>query len=270
MLTITPPEEKSLGVYAIVRKIQNVFKSPRALFIIEVMEMKKKNVTAIILAAGSGRRMGGGISKQFISIKGRKILAYTVEVFEKADCIKEIILVTAQESLLEVEELAREEKWKKITAFVIGGKERQESVMNGLSRISVESEIIVIHDGVRPFITEEIIEESIEVALEMGACIVGVPVKDTIKVCNDQALVKNTPKRDELWQIQTPQTFQKELILHGYQEAMKNKYLGTDDSSVIERLNHPVQVITGSYKNIKITTQEDLFIAKQFLDGGSI
>ena len=221
--------------------------------------------TAVIVAAGKGRRMGTEVSKQFLPLCGKEILAHSVEKFEKADNIREIVLVTGEDSLQDVREMAQEYGWKKIVSVVTGGKERQDSVWNGLQAVSADTDIVLIHDGVRPFVTEDILNQSIETAVEMGGCVAGVPAKDTIKVCNGENISVATPDRSTLWQIQTPQTFQKDLIMQAYQKAKVEGFVGTDDASLAEYSGCPVKVIMGSYRNIKITTKEDLIIGEAFL-----
>ena len=221
--------------------------------------------TAVIVAAGKGKRMGTEISKQFLPLGGKEILAHTVKKFEKAEKIRDIILVTGEDSLQDVQEMAQEYGWEKIRAIVAGGKERQDSVWNGLQEVSEDTEIVLIHDGVRPFVTEDILNGSIETALEMGGCVAGVPAKDTIKVCNRENIAVATPDRSTLWQIQTPQTFRRERIIKAYEQAKADGFVGTDDASLAEHSGYPVKVIMGSYRNIKITTKEDLLIGEAFL-----
>lgn len=221
--------------------------------------------TAVIVAAGKGKRMGTEISKQFLPLGGKEILAHTVQKFEKAKNIRDIILVTGADSLQDVQEMAQEYGWEKIVSIVAGGKERHDSVWNGLQQVAADTEIILIHDGVRPFVTEDILNISIETALEMGGCVAGVPAKDTIKVCDGENIAIATPDRNALWQIQTPQTFRKERIVKAYEQAKEDGFVGTDDASFAEHCGYPVKVIMGSYRNIKITTKEDLIIGEAFL-----
>ena len=209
--------------------------------------------------------MGTERSKQFLPLCGKEILAHTVEKFEKAACIRDIILVTGRDALQDVRQMAEEYGWKKIISVTEGGRERQDSVFLGLQQVPQDTEIVLIHDGVRPFVTEEILERSIAAAIRAGGCVAGVPAKDTIKVCNAEGFAVATPDRNTLWQIQTPQTFRRKEILSAYEAAKKDGFLGTDDASVAERSGFPVQVIMGSYRNIKITTKEDLLIGMAFL-----
>ena len=221
--------------------------------------------TAVIVAAGKGRRMGTEISKQFLPLGGKEILAHTVEKFEQAACIRDIILVTGKDSVQDVRQMAQEYGWKKIISVTEGGRERQDSVFLGLQKVPQDTEIVLIHDGVRPFVTAEILERSIAAAEETGGCVAGVPAKDTIKVCNAEGFAVATPDRSTLWQIQTPQTFRRTEILAAYEAAKADGFLGTDDASVAEYSGFPVRVILGSYRNIKITTKEDLLIGAAFL-----
>lgn len=221
--------------------------------------------TAVIVAAGKGKRMGTEISKQFLPLCGKEILAHTVEKFEKAACIRDIILVTGGDALQDVRQMAQEYGWKKIISVTEGGKERQDSVFLGLQQVPQDTEIVLIHDGVRPFVTEEILERSIAAAKETGGCVAGVPAKDTIKVCDAEGFAIATPDRSTLRQIQTPQTFRRKEILAAYEKAKADGFLGTDDASVAEHSGFPVRVIMGSYSNIKITTKEDLLIGAAFL-----
>ena len=151
--------------------------------------------TAVIVAAGKGKRMGTEISKQFLPLGGREILTHSVEKFERAEHIRDIILVTGEDSLQDVRDMKTEYGWKKVVSVVAGGKERQDSVWNGLQAVSDDTDIILIHDGVRPFVTEEILIRSIETALEMGGCVAGVPAKDTIKVCDGVSLIAVVGRR---------------------------------------------------------------------------
>ena len=224
--------------------------------------------TAVIVAAGKGKRMGTEISKQFLPLCGKEILSHTVEKFEKAANIRDIVLVTGMESLEDVQDMVQEYGWKKIVSVTAGGKERQDSVWNGLLEVSADTEIVLIHDGVRPFVTEDILNLSIETALEMGGCVAGVPAKDTIKVCDAENIAVATPDRSTLWQIQTPQTFRRNLIVKAYETAKKDGFMGTDDASLAEHSGYPVKVIMGDYRNIKITTKEDLLIGEAFLKEG--
>lgn len=221
--------------------------------------------TAILVAAGQGKRMGTQMSKQFLPICGKEILAWTVEVFEKSPYIQKIIIMASEDGFSDIMALCQKYNWQKIQSIELGGKERQDSVSNGLAVLDEKTEIVVIHDAVRPFVTDEMIGNSIEAAMAYGSAVIGVPVKDTIKVCDAEGIAVQTPERKTLWQIQTPQTFLKNVIVPAYENAAKEGYIGTDDASVAEFAGQRVKVIMGSYRNIKITTPEDLCIAQAFL-----
>lgn len=226
---------------------------------------KNLRCTAIIMAAGKGKRMQTAVSKQFLPVCGKEILAWTVDVFEKSPLVDKILLMASADGKEDVQNLWNAYGWKKVTAVLEGGKERQNSVANGLAAVEKDTDIVLIHDGVRPFVTEEMIVDSIDAAQEYGGAVIGVPAKDTIKVCSADGMAVETPDRSTLWQIQTPQTFQRELIVNAYEKADRDGFLGTDDASVAEFAGHQVKVVMGSYRNIKITTKEDMVIAEAFL-----
>lgn len=231
---------------------------------------EKLRCTAIIMAAGKGKRMQTAVSKQFLPACGKEILAWTVDVFEKSPLVDNILLMASADGKEDVQHLWDNYGWKKVAAVLEGGKERQNSVANGLAAVGEDTDIVLIHDGVRPFVTEEMIADSIAAAQAYGGAVIGVPAKDTIKVCSADGLALETPDRSTLWQIQTPQTFQRSLIVDAYEKAEKDGFLGTDDASVAEFAGHQVKVVMGSYRNIKITTKEDLVIAEAFLKEGSL
>lgn len=226
------------------------------------------HVSALIAAGGRGRRMNSSISKQFLFVKGYPILYYTLKTFELMDCFDEIVMVAGKQDMdYTREQIINQYRFEKIR-MIEGGLERQDSVYNGLRELSPQTDIVVIHDGVRPFVTKEIIKKSIEAAKRYKAIGVAVPVKDTIKVVGDGNIIKQTPNRKELWAMQTPQTFKYDLILKAHEEAQKDNFFGTDDAMLVERLGLPVRIIEGAYENIKITTPEDIIIAETFLTLG--
>lgn len=225
-----------------------------------------KKVSAIIVAGGSGTRMGTKIKKQYLKLNEKEIIAHTVERFETLKNIEEIIVVTSKEDLNYVEKLLKEDyKYKKIKHIVAGGKERQDSVYNGLAYVGETIDYVLIHDGARPFITHETIEKALAKTFEKKACIVAVPVKDTIKKINKEKVVEETPNRETLWSVQTPQIFEKNLIQKAYEQGRQKRLHVTDDSMLVEALGEKVYIVEGEYTNIKITTPEDLVIAKQFI-----
>lgn len=214
---------------------------------------------AIIVAAGQGKRIGR--PKQFLNIAGRPMLWWTLSVFQKAEVIDGIILVVNKEEI----NRAKKFKFSKILKIVVGGKRRQDSVYNGLRVLPEDAEIVAIHDGARPLVATEIITRAVREAKKFGAVVVGVPVKDTIKVVQrPKSNVQGTLERGKLWQVQTPQVFRKEVIVRAYQKGY-NKYFATDDSFLVEKLGCPVRIAMGSYENIKITTAEDMVLAEAIL-----
>lgn len=224
------------------------------------------NVCAVIVSAGKGHRFMEGKKKQFHLLAGKPILAHTLDKFETCPMIHSILLVVGQEDMnFCLKEIIEKHKYRKISQIVPGGKRRQESVKNGIDVLSKDIDIVSIHDGVRPFVTKEMIEESIRSAKRFQAVVIATPVKETIKMVHTDRTVLKTLDRDFLWQIQTPQTFQVDLIKEAYYKATEDGFLGTDDASLVERLGVKVHVLPGSYTNIKITTPEDLMLANLFL-----
>lgn len=218
----------------------------------------QKKCGAVIVAAGSGKRMGGDVSKQFLCLGQKPIIVHTVEKFEKIKEIDEIVLVTSFPYLTYVEGLKKEFGWKKVTV-IEGGKERYNSVLKGIYALSEDTEIVLVHDGVRPFVTEKNILDIIKKTLHTGACILAVPVKDTIKAVDENGTVVGTPDRNTLWSVQTPQGFKLDLLKKAY-ESIEDFKTVTDDAMVMEKAGYRVTVVIGSYQNIKITTPEDLAI----------
>lgn len=222
--------------------------------------------SAIVVAAGSGSRMNAGINKQYMLLGGKPVLAYTLEAFERSELISEIIVVINNEEHKQFEDcILIPYKFSKIKSVTYGGSTRQESVYNGLIKVTEEIEIVAVHDGARPFVTPDIISNSITAAERSGAACTGVPVKDTIKKADQNRIVEETPDREFLWAIQTPQTFKKEILINAHEKAKADGFSGTDDSVLVERLGYKVQMVMGSYSNIKITTPEDLAFAEALI-----
>ncbi len=224
---------------------------------------KEHFVSVIIAAAGMSNRMGSKINKQFIAIDGKPILAHTIEKFEKCRYVDEIILVSKEEELDYCrKEIVKKYKFNKVANIIRGGKERQDSIYNGILALNEKTDIVLTHDGARPFVKNESIEDGIKAVIEHGACVVGVPVTDTIKVVSGENSIQSTPQRSLLWAAQTPQCFRKHILIKGYESAITDEFFGTDDSSIVERIGYDVKMIMGSYDNIKITTPEDIILAE--------
>jgi 2-C-methyl-D-erythritol 4-phosphate cytidylyltransferase len=225
-------------------------------------------VSAIIPAAGLGKRFGPGKDKPFRTLGGKPLILWPLEALQSIPGISEIIPVLRLEDTESGRELFERYGITKIKRIAPGGKERQHSVYNGLKLIDDKYGIVVIHDGARPLVKKEFIEEMLTEMVgskdAFDGIIPGVPVKDTIKEA-ENGMVKTTLKRDNLWAVQTPQIFRHEKILQAYEQAMKKRYYATDDAALVEKYGGKIRIIMGSYRNIKITTQEDLIIAEALL-----
>jgi 2-C-methyl-D-erythritol 4-phosphate cytidylyltransferase len=232
--------------------------------------MSRIKAFALIPAAGMGKRMGASINKQYLQLKGLPIVARTISVFEQSPDIEAIYLVIPEAEIPYCREHVVDVcGFKKVVEIVPGGRERQNSVMNGLRAMKphlADHDVVVIHDGVRPLITHKLLLESIEVACNNDGAVVAVPVKDTIKAVRD-GIVINTPDRETLWQAQTPQSFCFGKIFAAHLAAEQDGFIGTDDASLMERIGGIVRIVRGDYRNIKITTPEDLVLAESFLAG---
>ncbi|MBU4252021.1 MAG: 2-C-methyl-D-erythritol 4-phosphate cytidylyltransferase [Candidatus Omnitrophica bacterium] len=216
-------------------------------------------LSAIILAAGQGRRLGLAVLKPLVKIAGLPVIIYSLRTLDKHPRIDEIIVVVNAENQRVIKRLIRNYSFKKIKSFVLGGRRRQDSVYNGLKMVSPESDWVLIHDSARPFIDGETIAKVILAAKKTGSAIVAVKPKATIKFSQKNNIVKETLDRNNLWEVQTPQVFKKELILQAYRKYGKEEV--TDDASLIEKSGEDVLIVQGSYQNIKITTGEDLLFA---------
>lgn len=228
---------------------------------------------AIVLAAGQGKRMKSKVAKQYLLIKDKPILFYSLSAFEKSD-IDDVILVTGEgEEEYCQKEIVERYGLKKVKKIVSGGKERYHSVANGLNACDA-CEIVLIHDGARPFLGADVIRRACEAAKEHKAAVVGMPVKDTIKILSDEGYIASTPNRNYVWSVQTPQAFEYSLIKKAYNMLLQeeDELIGkginiTDDAMVVEYFTKTkVKMVEGSYKNIKITTPEDLQISNNFLE----
>jgi 2-C-methyl-D-erythritol 4-phosphate cytidylyltransferase len=214
-------------------------------------------VGAVIVAAGGSKRMGG-VDKTLALLGGKPVFARTVDVFQNSDFIDQIVIVLNKKNLERGRHLAAEQGWTKVSDVCLGGRRRQDSVAAGLGRLS-NCEWVVIHDGNRPLLTVDLIRRGLTEVRETGAAVASVPVTDTIKVAGDDRVVHQTPPRQNLWAIQTPQIFHYPLITEAYSKA---EIEATDDASLVEQLGYRVKLYMGSYDNIKITTPNDLVLAE--------
>lgn len=228
--------------------------------------------TAIILAGGRGKRMNSNVPKQFLMLDNKPILYYSLKAFEDS-FIDSVVLVASEDDMEYCQkEIVEKYGFHKVDKIVSGGKERYHSVLNGIKAVT-ESDYIFIHDGARPFVTEDMLHRLLDCAVKDKACVAAMPVKDTIKIADESGYIASTPKRDLVWTIQTPQVFSYELIKEAYLLLEKNEYFLlekeisiTDDAMVVETLlGEKVKLVEGSYRNIKITTPEDMGVAEGFL-----
>ena len=220
-------------------------------------------VGAIIPAAGRGKRIGASVPKQFLEIQGKPLLHHTLTVFASCKLIDYVVLVMPR---ADVDEMGEDwlNKYEIVREVVVGGEQRQDSVYNGFNSLEEGTDIVVVHDGVRPFTTPQMIIATVEAAQQHGAAITAIPVSDTVKQAAD-GFVKQTVPRDGLWRVQTPQAFQRGLLQQAFKKAKKDSYYGTDEGSLVEYLGERVKIVPGSELNIKITRKEDLVLGESLL-----
>lgn len=233
---------------------------------------ENKKIAAICLAAGQGKRMESKVQKQYLLIEDKPVLYYALKAFQDSVAEEVVLVVGAGEEEYCKTEIVDKYAFDKVKAIVAGGKERYHSVFEGLQAVK-DADYVLIHDGARPFLTQEIIDRCIEGAEEYKACVAGMPVKDTIKLADEEQNIASTPERSKVWMIQTPQAFEYSLIKQAYTILIEQERKGyktsipvTDDAMVVEYfLKQKVHLVYGSYENIKITTPEDMRIAEVFV-----
>lgn len=230
-----------------------------------ISEEKVNNafVSAIIVSAGNSSRMGG-INKQFLNICGMPVIAHSIKAFQDCNLINEIVIVTRENDIDEVNEVVKDYSFSKVVAVVVGGETRQLSVLNGIKAVSNNAEYIAIHDGARPLVTQKVIVDTLNCAIEFNAATTGVKVIDTIKIVDENENIIDTPDRAFLRAVQTPQIFNKSLYLNAVGNVPNSKDF-TDDCKLIEAYGHKVKIVDGDYENIKITTPSDIEIATYYL-----
>ncbi len=217
----------------------------------------------VIVAAGRGTRMGTKESKQYLQLADKPILVHTLELFQSLDEVEQMVLVVGEADVERCRAWGEQYSITKLIAVAEGGRERQDSVLCGLKRLSTDW--VMVHDGVRPLVTAAEVRVCCAAAVRSGAAVLAVPVKDTIKQVSEAGVITATPDRRSLWAIQTPQAFRRVLLLEAHEQAAAEGFVGTDDAMVVERLGAPVVVAEGGYTNIKITTPEDLPYAEFLL-----
>jgi len=222
-------------------------------------------VGAIIAAAGFGRRMKADRPKQLLALNGIPIIIHTIRKFDISRVIDYIIVTAPRESVIEVSELVKSAEFQKPVIVVQGGERRQDSVASGLNHLQPGTDIVAVHDGVRPFVSTDDIENAVRQAERTGAAVLAVPIVDTVKQV-EKDVIDSTLTREHLVLAQTPQVFRTEILKQAFDRATKDEYYGTDESSLVERLGHPVAIVRGSERNIKITRPSDLSLARAFLE----
>jgi len=225
------------------------------------------HTTAIIVAAGEGRRIGGEVPKTYLPVCGRPMVLRTLDQFFSAQAIEEVVLVIAADEFLRCETMLRDDSELANRRWILqsGGPTRQQSVKKGLEKIGSDTDIVVIHDGARPFVSPALIDRCVQASRDKGAVVVGVPVRDTIKIVSNDRWVQTTLSRSSLWAIQTPQVFRKQWIVEAHDRAAREAFEATDDAMLVERIGKPVFVVDGESTNIKITTPEDVWFAEALL-----
>ncbi len=227
--------------------------------------LASKKTQAVVVAAGSGTRLNASLPKPLVKLRGKPILLYSLMIFEKSPLISSVVIVGASGYLKEFPRLVRRYRLKKISRIVAGGATRLLSVFHGLQALDADTQYVLIHDAARPLVSLKIVEEAVKCCYKEDSVIVAVPAKPTIKQVNAKTmLIEKTLDRRKFWEVQTPQVFRKDIILKAH-SARKNDS-ATDDAFLVERLGKKVKVVVGNYRNIKITTPEDLIIARAFLD----
>lgn len=230
-------------------------------------QQMNSKISVLIPAAGHGSRMNSSVKKPYLMLGDKPILSHTIDRFEQHSAIDEIFVIVDETDFQVCHNKVIEPfRYRKVSGLVPGGKTRQESVFNGLQALSNDVDFIVIHDGVRPFIDDEIIFKCLEATQEFGAAISAVPVKETIKVADAHLFIDHTPQRDQLWRVQTPQVFRKSILVEAHENAIQNGINAPDDAALVEELGLPVKLVMGSYQNLKLTTQEDLRFAETLLN----
>lgn len=229
-------------------------------------------VTAVIVAAGEGRRMSGSVPKPFLSLCGRAVMLRALDRFFSVPSVGGVVLVVGAGELSRCEAMLQGDSALAHRPWLLqrGGTTRQQSVKAGLEKVDGGTDIVVIHDAARPFVSSGLIERCLATAGRDGAVVVGLPVRDTIKVVSEDRRVSSTPDRKGLWEIQTPQAFRRELIIAAHERAARAGVEGTDDAVLVERMGHPVSVIEGERTNLKITVPEDLWLAEAMIRHGKI
>ena len=231
------------------------------------MPRSRPKVYVIIPAAGSGSRIGGSVKKQFLQLHGKPIIVHTIRQFENCPDVDEIAVAVPESAIVEMEAFTSQYRLHKVGKVLTGGARRQDSVTNVLKRLPLkDSDIVLVHDGVRPFIEPQRISHLIKSCKEHGAAVLAVQPKDTIRRSNGGGFFDETLDRTALWLVQTPQAFKASILVKAFEKAKKDRFVSTDEAALVERTGVKVRIVEGSYDNIKITTPEDLEVGGQILE----
>jgi 2-C-methyl-D-erythritol 4-phosphate cytidylyltransferase len=230
------------------------------------------HTTAIVLAAGEGRRLGGNRSKVFLPLTGRVLLLRTLDRVFSARSVENVVLVVAAHEIARCETMLRSDAALRGRPWLLqmGGATRQQSAKLGLEKVGSDADLVMIHDGARPFASASLIDRCVEVAADKEAVVVGLPARDTIKIVSQEGRIQSTPERSSLWEIQTPQVFKRELIIQAHERAEQEDVEVTDDAMLVERLGKAVFVVEGERTNFKITVPEDVWLAEALLRDGRV
>lgn len=228
--------------------------------------LMSSKICALIPAAGKGSRMANSVKKPYLRLAQKPILAHTIQRLEQNTAVDAIFVIVDKDDFSDCRtNVLQPYAFTKVQELVAGGETRQMSVYNGVRALSTDVDFVVVHDGVRPFVTDETISACLTAADECGAAVAAVPVKDTIKISDENAFIVETPVRERLWAVQTPQVFRKSLLEEAHQTAREQQLTATDDAALVEQLGFPVKLVMGNYANLKITTPEDLRVAEALL-----
>ncbi|MGH2568573.1 MAG: 2-C-methyl-D-erythritol 4-phosphate cytidylyltransferase [Bacteroidota bacterium] len=231
------------------------------------MPRRRSKISVVVPAAGMGSRLGGSVKKQFALLKNKPVLAYTLQRFEQCADVDEIAVAVPEESIVDTEKLVKQYRLHKVHRIVAGGAKRQDSVFRALSRLALkDADIVLVHDGVRPFIEPKRISHLVRVCREHDAAVLAVQPKDTIRRSNGGGFFDQTLDRSALWLVQTPQAFKAGVLLEAFSKARQERFYSTDEAALVERLGIRIKIVEGSYDNIKITTNEDLEFGAMILE----
>ena len=231
------------------------------------MPRRRPKISVIVPAAGTGSRLGGSVKKQFLALNNKPVLVHTLQRFEHCHEVDEIAVAVPEESIVEMEKLVSQYRLHKVRRVVVGGAKRQDSVANALNKLELQgSDIVLVHDGVRPFVEPKRIAALIKACRSHDAVVLAVQPKDTVRRSNGGGFFDHTLDRSALWLVQTPQVFKAEVLVKAFAKAKKDKFYSTDEVALVERLGVKAKIVEGSYDNIKITTKEDLELGSLILE----